>query len=186
LARPHTLNKANPQLPAEQVDYLHQVDSLLALPPIDGPKPWSDNVERAAIWHCTRASTPVNALCAAGVAATTAQHWTSEEPPEAYRSACVALVGRLKSAHEVCSQTLLGRIYAAADDPKHWTAAAWIMERSRGYVVKQDGVSGPTTVVNIGQVVINGKASPVPVRDLEDVVDADSLVVASSTSKQLT
>ncbi len=140
----------------EQAAFLTAVDGVLELPPIPGPKPWTDDVERAAVWHVCHASTPVQALCASGASPSSAKSWLSEEPPPTYQRACAALSDRLKAAEHVCSTTLLGRIYQASSDPKHWTAAAWIMERSRGYVVQQNPNAGPSTVVNIGQVVVNG------------------------------
>ena len=160
-----------------QADFLTKVDSILDLPAIPGPKPWTDDVERAAVWHTCHASTPVMALCSSGASLTAAKVWLSDEPPEAYRSACVALAGRLKAAEHVCSQTLLGRIYAASDDPKHWTAAAWIMERSRGYVVQQQQLNGPATVVNIGTLnVVQGERPRISWRDDPEVIEAPALV----------
>jgi len=158
-----------PLLPApDQAAFLAKVDSILELPPIPGPKPWTDDVERAAVWHVCHASTPVQALCASGASPRAAQAWMSDEPPPSYQSACTLLAARLKAAEHVCSTTLLGRIYSASTDPKHWTAAAWIMERSRGYIVQQNPNAGPTTVVNIGQVTINALAPP----PREPIIDA--------------
>ena len=161
-----------PLLPApDQAAFLAKVDSILDLPPIPGPKPWTDDVERAAVWHVCHASTPVQALCASGASPRAAQAWLSDEPPPSYQSACTSLAARLKSAEHVCSTTLLGRIYQASSDPKHWTAAAWIMERSRGYIVQQNPNAGPTTVVNIGQVTINASAAP----HREAILEADPI-----------
>jgi hypothetical protein len=121
------------------------------------------------------------ALCAAGAAPGTAKIWLSDDPPPSYQSACAALSGRLKAAEHVCSQTLLGRIYQASEDPKHWTAAAWVMERSRGYVVQQQQLNGPATVVNIGTVnVIQGERPRIAWRDDPAL---DVAVLSSTDSK---
>jgi hypothetical protein len=48
------------------------------------------------------------------------------------------------------------------------------MERSRGYVVKQEGLTGPATVVNIGQLVIQAApGSSLPNR--EPVIEAEAI-----------
>ena len=177
MARPHRLRASNPTVPAPTQEHLAVITDLMEQSPIAGPKPWSDDVERAALFHVTRASTPLMALCSAGVPKGTATAWLSDEPPPCYHSACTALSERLKSASELCSKTLLGRIYAASEDPKHWTAAAWIMERSRGYVVKQDTDNGPKVVVNIGQLTVNqGQSAALPRAQWDDVIEGESVI----------
>lgn len=156
---------------------LEKLDELLDQPPIPGPKPWSDELERAAVARVAFASPPLVALASLGVPHSTAQGWLSEEdPPREYQSACRALVVRLKSAYAWCESDLLERIRTASLDPKHWTAAAWILERSRGYVVKQQQDSGPAIVVNIGTVnIAEGRPRPVleaPVVDAEVIRQA--------------
>lgn len=150
MARPHKLKAANPEPPPQAQNMLRVLDEHLSQPPIDGPKPWSDDVERIAISHALRASSAQTALVAAGVAPSTASAWLSDDPPPCYQSACIALSARLKRAEEACTADILGRIYLASSDPKLWTAGAWILERSRGYVVKQNAQDGPSIVVNIG------------------------------------
>jgi hypothetical protein len=90
------------------------------------------------------------ALCAAGVPLTTAQNWLSDDAPEAYKRACATLLERLKESEQACAAGLFANIHRAAQDPKYWTAAAWTLERKHGYVVQQQQLNGPATVVNIG------------------------------------
>jgi len=115
------------------------------------------------------------ALCAAGVAHRTALEWLSDSPPEMYQSACLALAARLKEAELACAAGLFANIHRAAQDPRYWTAAAWTLERKHGYIVQQQGMGGPTTVVNIGRVIITQAGPGVAVQALDggesDVID---------------
>lgn len=158
---------------------LHKLDSLLSEAPIPGPKPWSDELERAALVRCANASNPHLALSSCGVPPGTASDWLSDHPPDAYRSACTALRNRLKSAWDWCETDLLERIRLASLDPKHWTAAAWILERSRGYVVKQQQQDGPSIVVNIGrlELVQGAPRAGLPVRQHRELPAAEDAVI---------
>jgi hypothetical protein len=106
-----------------------------------------------------------------GIAHATADTWLSDEPPEMYRSACLALAGRLKAAQDASEKMLLGRILRASEDPRHWTAGAWILERSRGYIVRQDRGEGPQVVVNIGVLHV-GERRDTPV---SQIIDAEAI-----------
>lgn len=147
------------------VDAVTTYDDILAAPPIPQPKPWTDALERAAIAGGLGSCSPHVALTSIGVPPTTANTWLSDEPPEAYARACLALRERLKAAQDASERMLLGRIQAASQDPRYWTAAAWILERSRGYVVKQNGENGPNIVVNIGSITMN-QAKDTPIRQI--------------------
>jgi hypothetical protein len=160
MARPHKLRAANPTVPPESLAFLSALDKFSSLPPIPGPKPWSDELERAAVFQCLKAAPPYMALAAVGVEPRTAQYWLSDEPPPCYQSACTALSSRLKQAEQACAAELFGLVHKAAQDPRYWTAAAWTLERKHGYIAQQQGQGGPTTVVNIGQVTINTTAPP--------------------------
>ena len=168
-----------PALLAEQ----HSLDALLTRNPIPGPKPWSDELERAAISGCAYATPPQVSLRALGIPSQTASAWLSDEPPEAYRSACFALAGRLKEASSWCERSLLARIAKAGEDPRYWTASAWILERSKSFsqqyiAVADQSALGPSTVVNIGQLIVNQAAGPdvprVTWRDDPRVIEAQS------------
>lgn len=152
------------------------VEELVSLPPIPGPKPWSDELERAAIAGTIGSCAPKLALTSIGVPPATADSWLSDEPPEAYERACRALTMRLKGGQDASEKMLLGRIQTAAQDPKHWTAAAWILERSRGYVVKQASADGPNIVVHIGTMNIRSEAGakPRPQWSEDTIIDAVS------------
>lgn len=171
MARPHKLRAANPTVPPETALQVQQADALMSLPPIPGPKPWSDDLERAAIWHALHSAPPEFALSAAGVVPSTAKTWLSDEPPPCYQSACTSLSLRLKQAEQACAAGLFANIHKAAQDPRYWTAAAWTLERKHGYVAQQQGQGGPTTVVNIGQVTINTSSPP----NREPIIDADPI-----------
>lgn len=145
---------------------VRESEALLAAPPIPGPKPWTDELERAAVAGCLGSCNPLVSLASLGIGRSTAGEWLSEDPPAKYRSACLALAGRLKSAQDASERMLLGRIQAASADPKHWTAAAWILERSRGYVVRQAAGEGPNIVVHIGTVSIQGDRGRDPLREV--------------------
>jgi len=157
-------------------------DRLLDEPPIPGPKPWSDELERAAIAACAYATPPAVALRSYGVGYNTAYEWLSDDPPAAYRSACVALAGRLKNASSWCERSLLARIASAGSDPKFWQAHAWILERSKAFsqqyiAVEAQGIGGPSTVVNIGTLqVIQGERPRISWRDDPEVIDTPALV----------
>lgn len=147
----------SPLLLAEQ----HQLDAFLTADPIPGPKPWTDEFERAAIAGCAYACPPQVSLRSLGLPASTASHYLSDDPPEAYRSACFALRERLNKATAWCEKSLLSRIARAGEEPTRWQANAWVLERSKlfsqQYVAAVDSSAlGPSTVVNIGQVVVNG------------------------------
>ena len=179
-------SKHSPPRPAndEALAVVKTLDYFEQLPTIPGPKGWSDDVERAATYACLNASPPAMALCAAGVPHRTAHEWLSDDPPEAYRSACVALTARLKQAEQACASELFGLIKTAAKDPRYWTAAAWTLERKHGYVVQNTGFGGPATVVNIGQMIVQAtpeKSLPnrQPIIDAE-VVPAQNLVTSAS------
>jgi hypothetical protein len=171
MARPHKLRAANPTVNPETALQLHQADALMSLDPIPQPKPWSDELERAAIWHALHSAPPEFALSAAGVVPSTAKTWLSDEPPPCYQSACTSLSLRLKQAEQACAAGLFANIHKAAQDPRYWTAAAWTLERKHGYVAQQQGQGGPTTVVNIGQVTINAQAAP----NREPIIDAQAI-----------
>ena len=150
-----------------------QIDTFAALQPIQGPKAWTDDVERSAVFHCLQSSPPVMALCAAGVPLTTAKAWLSDEPPECYQSACTALAGRLKEAEQACAAGLFANIHKAAQDPRYWTAAAWTLERKHGYVAQQQQLTGPATVVNIGTInVVQGDIPRISWRDDPGAIEA--------------
>ena len=155
MARPHTLRKSAATVPLETHNELSLLDHFSSLPPIPYDKPWIDEVERAAVYHCLKSAPPLMALCAAGVPIRTASTWLSDEPPEAYKSACVALSAKLKEAEQACAAGLFANIHKAAQDPRYWTAAAWTLERKHGYVVQQQALTGPATVINIGQLTVN-------------------------------
>ena len=161
---------------------IQDLDTLLALPPIDGPKPWTDTFERAALAHVAAASNPLVALSAYGVAKSTASVWLSDDPPPMFKSACHALAERLKVTQDWCETDLFGRIRNASADPRHWTAAAWILERSRGYIVQQPQGSGPSIVVNIGRLELTAGArrDGVPVRQLAEEAIVEASVVGES------
>lgn len=177
---PRTTNEPSQALVAN-------LDYFSSLPSIEGPKPWTDDVERAAVYHCLQSSPPIMALCAAGVPHATAGDWMSDSPPESYKRACHALAGRLKQAEQACASELFGLIKRAAQDPRYWTAAAWTLERKHGYVAQQQGLTGPATVVNIGQLVVNnvspGDVPRLSWRDDPGAIEAQSVAVESSTSK---
>jgi len=117
------------------------------------------------------------ALCAAGVPLGTAKDWLSDSPPEGYGSACAALSRRLKEAEQACAAGLFANIHKAAQDPRYWTAAAWTLERKHGYVVQQQQLNGPATVVNIGTLnVVQGERPRISWRDDPGVIDAPALV----------
>jgi len=164
-------------------------DRLLDQPPIPGPKPWSNELERAAIAACAYATPPVVALRSYGVSHSTAYEWLSDNPPEAYRSACIALAGRLKNASSWCERSLLARIVNAGSDPKTWQANAWILERSKAfsqqYIAMADqSANGPATVVNIGTLVVNQADKPrVSWRDPDPVPALDVAAESSTTDK---
>lgn len=165
------------QLPAVLLPEQQQLDALLTRGPIPGPKPWSDELERAAIAGCAYACAPQVSLRSLGIPSSSASLWLSDEPPEMFRSACVALAERLKEANSWCERSLLARIARAGEEPRFWASNAWILERSKcfsqQYIAVQDSTAfGPATVVNIGQVII--QAAPgqsLPNRQL--VVDAE-------------
>lgn len=155
------------ELPEPLQQHISTLNRLQTLPPIPGPKPWSDDVERAALWHTSQSAPPVYALCASGISKTSAESYLSDTPPEAYESACRALVERLKEAESAAAATCFGRIHAAGADPKFWTANAWILERKHGYVAQQTGIAGPSVVVNIGQLNISSTKDTPTVQLLE-------------------
>jgi len=125
------------------------------------------------------------ALAAAGAALRSAQEWLSDTPPDRYQSACIALAARLKEAEQACAAGLFANIHKAAQDPRYWTAAAWTLERKHGYVVQQQALTGPATVINIGQLTVNqGAPGRVTWRD-DEPVDAQVVAELSSTPKQL-
>jgi hypothetical protein len=163
----------SPLLLAEQ----HQLDAFLTADPIPGPKPWSDEFERAAIAGCAYACPPQVSLRSLGLPASTASLYLSDEPPKACRSACFALRERLNKATAWCEKSLLSRIARAGEEPTRWQANAWVLERSKlfsqQYVAAVDSSAlGPSTVVNIGQV--NITAGPVaPSR--EPIIEAEAI-----------
>jgi len=159
-------------------------DRLLDEPPIPGPKPWSDELERAAVAACAYATPHVVALRSYGVSNRSAYEWLSDEPPAAYRSACLALAARLKNASSWCERSLLARIVAAGSDPKTWQANAWILERSKSFsqqyiAVEAQGIGGPSTVVNIGTLnVVQGERPRISWRDDTEVIDTPALAAS--------
>jgi hypothetical protein len=144
---------------------------MLTDSPIPGPKPWTDELERAAIMGCAYACSPHTSLRSLGIPSSSAYEWLSDNPPEAYKSACAALLGKLNKASSWCERSLLSRIARAGEDPGRWQANAWILERSHSfsqrYVQQGDiGPTGPATIVNIGTVnVIRGERPRIAWRD---------------------
>ena len=184
-------NRHSPPLDVSPLEkaWLTRVDALLEAPPIPPPKPWTDDVERAAIHRCALGTPPLVALRSFGLPSSTAESWLCDEPPPTYLSACRALSERLKCAGNLCESELLARIHSASLDPKHWTAAAWWLERSRGYIVKQASALGPAIVVNVGIIQaadtprIQVRSDPQRIIDVvDDVVEATSVL----TGQQLT
>ena len=178
MGRPKTLPPQK-TLPEPQRQQLALIDRFLAQPPIPGPKTWSDEVERAAVYHALHSAPPVMALCASGVPLGTAQDWLSDTPPEGLNRACRALAQRLKEAEQACAAGLFANIHKAAQDPKYWTAAAWTLERKHGYIAAQPTLTGPATVINIGQLHITN-STPVETpriswRDDPGIIEAATL-----------
>lgn len=167
-----------------KADYA-RIDALVSLPPIPGPKPWTDDVERAAVWHAAHAAPPIMALCASGMALRTAHTYLSDEPPETYKSACLALAARLKSAEMACAGSVFGRIYRASEDPRNWTAGAWLMERKHGFVAAKDTEHGPNIVVNIGSVTVTGDKGKDPIREIVDAEVIQAQIPASTGDPDL-
>jgi hypothetical protein len=177
VGKPHTgdaIQRAPRAPDSADIAALADFDALLQEPPIAGPKGWTDDLERAAIARCCIGTPPPIALVSCGVGRTQAFAWLSDEPPEGYKSACLALAERLKRASDWMEANALARINAAAAaDPKQWTALAWILERSRGYVVKQNQQDGPSIVVNIGSVNVTSGAPRAQLREaVDEVIDA--------------
>ena len=149
------------------------LDSLLELPPIPGPKGWSDDVERAALRRAFYGSDPVLALAATGIPRRTASDWLSETPPEPYRHACAALGARLKQVEGIFEAGCLERIRTAGHDSRHWTANAWLLERKYPmYRLQYQGDSSERVVINIGQLNVG---SPSRMALPEPVIEADVL-----------
>lgn len=175
------------QLPAPLLNEQHGFDALLLEDPIPGPKPWTDELERAAIAGCAYACPPLVSLKSLGVASPTASAWLSDDPPEAYRSACLALAERLKKASSWCERSLLARIAIAGSEPRFWTASAWLLERSKAfshqYVAAIDpSALGPSIIVNVGQLVVNHA----PERSLPnraDIIDAEAIQAQNLVSE---
>ena len=173
MARPHTLNKSKATVPAPTQEHLQVLDAMMSKPPISDPKGWTDDVERAAIYHAMHSAPPEMALCAAGVPLSTAKLWLSDDAPESYKRACTALLGRLKEAEQACAAGLFANIHKAAQDPRYWTAAAWTLERKHGYVAQQQQLTGPATVVNIGTInVVQGDIPRISWRDDPGAIEA--------------
>lgn len=184
MARPHNLRKSSATVPPETQQELAVIEKFTSLPPIPYVKPWIDEVERAATFHCLKASPPLMALCASGVSLSTAQGWLSDSPPEGYERACRALSERLKEAEQACAAGLFANIHKAAQDPRYWTAAAWTLERKHGFVAQPAGLSGPAVVVNIGQINVLQNAKPaIPIHELEPAIDAQAVAELSSSSE---
>ncbi len=168
MARALQRNQHSPPRDAspESKHHIQLLEDFTGRDPIAITKPWTDDVERAAIYHCLHSAPPPMALCAAGVPLRTAQAWLSDDPPEAHKSACLALAARLKEAEQACAAGLFANIHRAAQDPRYWTAAAWTLERKHGYIAQQQQLTGPATVVNIGTLnVVQGDVPRISWRD---------------------
>lgn len=87
-----------------------------------------DDLLTKRIVDAVRAGLPWKlAAQAAGVGWSTLKEWKArgragEEP-------FAALVARLERAEGEAAQAAMASILAAAADPRHWTAAAWMLER---------------------------------------------------------
>ena len=192
LAKPERRSKHSPPVDVSQTEklWLATLDTHLLQPTILPPKPWSDDVEQSAFVKCAYGTPPIVALRCFGIPDRTAASWLSDDPPEAYRSACAALAAKLKCASDLCEAELLGRIHAASLETKHWTAAAWYLERARNYVRRDNlGASGPSVVVNIG-LVNQGQSPVIKVRSLrshdQSVAEDVSVDTPSLTGQSLT
>jgi hypothetical protein len=87
-----------------------------------------DELLAQRIVNAVRAGLPWKlAAQAAGVGWSTLKEWKARgrEGEEPY----AAFLARLESADGEAAQAAMGAILAAAAEPKHWTAAAWMLER---------------------------------------------------------
>jgi hypothetical protein len=154
MARPHHVNKIKGTLPEPARATAQSLQTLADLPLIPQPKPWSDDLERAWIYR-TSCGTPMHvAGVALGLSESSVKFYLSEDPPITYSRACKTLLDRLKTAEAVAHDEAVTAVRAAWG--KAWQSAAWYLERKHGYIVQQAQNLGPSTVVNIGQVVVNG------------------------------
>lgn len=88
---------------------------------------------------------------AAGIHPRTLSRWqeTAEAHPE---SAHASFVAALKAARAEGKLKRLQRIEKASEKDQHWTAAAWLLERTdpEQFALRKDTESGPKIVVQIG------------------------------------
>ena len=191
-------NKHSPpvELPALAQAHLDTLDSLLYLDPIPGPKPWSDDVERA--W-CARvgmgAPITVSGL-SCGIPEGTIDKWMhigehgldrDSDTVPVHASACAALRQRLNKARAIAQTDAFESIRTFWG--KQWQSAAWYLERVHGFVIKQQATDGPQIVINIGIVQVSDppriqvRSDPQRIIDVvDDVVEATSVL----TGQQLT
>lgn len=83
--------------------------------------------------RCFRKGMGVKRSCgAAGISETCFRRWMKEGHPEhpKYKEHYGELRLRVEAAKAVCVETNLARIEKAAKMPNHWTAAAWLLERT--------------------------------------------------------
>lgn len=72
-----------------------------------------------------RGGSRARAAAAADVHGDTFNRWLEEDPEFALR---------VERAEATCEEQMLQRVVKAADDPRNWTAAAWLLERRFGEV----------------------------------------------------
>ena len=107
---------------------------------------------------------------ALGIPEGTVKGYLSEDyDATGYQSARRALLDRLKTAEAVAHDEAVTAVRSAWG--KAWQSAAWYLERKHGYIVQQAQNTGPSTVVNIGQLVVQASDKHLPVRT--EIIDAE-------------
>lgn len=106
----------------------------------------------ATLLRCARNGLNQQRACeAAGIHHVTLQRWLkrAEDEPQ---SAFANFVRALKTAKAVGQSTLLQRIEKAGQKDQHWTANAWLLERTdpEQFALRKDDASVPKVVVQVG------------------------------------
>lgn len=133
-----------------------------------------------------RAGLSILASCeAARIDDATYRRWrlNAEANPEGPHARFAEL---LKSHHRAAQLEALERIRRASDDPKHWTAQAWILERTdqQQFAIQRDQDSGPRVIVQVGTGMQDVKVAVVAMSPSSDVIDATPLAALPPSQAQ--